>query len=71
MMYTFQVVSSNPPVSTVRKAVAHLKATLSILLVPVAITASYWHKMDKARASVLSAKPATDGLITDSQSAPE
>ena len=54
-----------------RKAVANLKATLSILLVPVAITASYWHKMDKARASVLSAKPATDGLITDSQSAPE
>jgi hypothetical protein len=58
-----EVVYAFPPAGlikpVVRKAVAD--AALCVLVVPVAITAPYWHKLLKA--SVLPAGPAPDGFL--------
>ena len=61
--YHREVAYAFPPAGlikpVVRKAVAD--AALCVLVVPVAITAPYWHKL--LRASVLPAGPAPDGFL--------
>jgi hypothetical protein len=58
-----EVVYAYPPFPLIRQCVrkAIADGCLCVLVVPVAITAPYWHQL--VRASVLRAKPAVDGFM--------